>query len=70
MTAWRATGYLRDLDNIAKLVADALNPDGRRGLRGVWCDDHLVHAITARLVRKAGAAAARTEVTVRALRPS
>lgn len=36
-----------DLDNLTKLVKDALNPDERSGFRGAWVDDARVVKIRA-----------------------
>lgn len=55
------TARRTDLDNMVKLVTDALN-----GL--TYTDDHLIHACTARLHRKAIGETPRTEVRIAPLR--
>lgn len=54
------TARRTDLDNLIKLVTDALN-----GI--AYSDDHLIHALTARLHRKVIAERPRTEIRVAAL---
>lgn len=49
-----------DLDNLVKLVTDALN-----GI--AYTDDHLIHRITASLYRRAIGETPRTEVRIEAL---
>lgn len=56
------TARRTDLDNLIKLVTDALN-----GI--AYTDDHLIHALTARLHRKSLFEAPRTEVRIEPLNP-
>lgn len=60
LTFWCATRRRTDLDNMVKLVTDALN-----GL--AYTDDHLIHRISARLHRRAIGEAPRTEVRIESL---
>lgn len=60
LTFWCRTHRRTDLDNMVKLVTDALN-----GL--AYTDDHLIHRLTARLYRSAIGEAPRTEVRIESL---
>lgn len=60
LTFYCATRRRTDLDNLEKLVCDALN-------RLAYADDHLIHAKTSRLHRAALGETPRTEVRIEAL---
>lgn len=57
------TARRTDLDNLLKLVSDALN-----GI--AYTDDHLIHSLRGRLHRKAIGETPRTEVRIAPLRPT
>jgi crossover junction endodeoxyribonuclease RusA len=57
MSFWCATRRRTDIDNLMKLVLDALN-------RLAFVDDHLVHHLHGRLHRRALGEAPRTEVRI------
>lgn len=54
------TARRTDLDNMIKLVTDAMN-------KIIYTDDHLIHGLSARLHRKALGETPRTEVRITAL---
>ena len=57
LTFWCATRRRTDLDNLMKLVCDALN-----GI--AYTDDHLIHSLRGRLHRRAAGEHPRTEVRI------
>jgi crossover junction endodeoxyribonuclease RusA len=57
MTFWCATRRRTDIDNLIKLVLDALN-------RTAFTDDHLVHHLYGRVHRRALGETPRTEVRI------
>lgn len=57
VTFWCATRRRTDLDNLMKLVCDALN-----GI--AYTDDHLIHSLRGRLHRRAVGETPRTEVRI------
>lgn len=60
LTFYCKTARRTDLDNLIKLVTDAL-------IGVAYDDDHLIHALTARLHRKALTETPRTEVRISVL---